>query len=406
MPRSGLMSLKISPNRPRHARTVRIVVFLLAGLLVANLATGHAWAQKDDDKGKGNDDKQDKKEKGGGRDDDEKDDDEKSRENRGRDQDEENDESEDDSPPPAPSIGSGQSGASPQQQPQSPPAAPPAELERALGDSLAATDGFDTLTDSGRAVSDSVRLSETGQPELKAPAEVSLQSAIQLGDRPAIFGVVGIPETPVITVTSTQVLYVVSVTIGVETRGETAKEAAEANAELMNKVIAALKGLGIADDQISTSWYSVNPVYEWRSPPCIEIYPQPPECAPKSEITGYSASNSVTITLDADEDAGKVIDEAVAAGATNVNGAYFFVSAERQEEVRNSLIEEAIANARGRADKAAAAVEMQVTGVKSISLNDVSFPVFYKDFAEGASTPVLPGQQEVSMTVQVTFVMS
>lgn len=200
----------------------------------------------------------------------------------------------------------------------------------------------------------------------------------------------------------------VSVTIGVETRGETAQEAAEANAELMNKVIAALKSLGIADDQISTSWYSVNPVYEWRSPPCIEIYPQPPECAPKSEITGYSASNSVTVTLDADEDVGKVIDEAVAAGATNVNGAYFFVSAERQEEVRSSLIEEAIANARGRADKAAAAVEMQVTGVKSISLNDVSFPVFYKDFAmaEGASTPVLPGQQEVSMTVQVTFVMS
>ncbi|WP_415281294.1 FlgD immunoglobulin-like domain containing protein [Candidatus Nitrososphaera sp. FF02] len=203
----------------------------MASFLVANLATGHAWAQKDDDKS--NDDKQDKKEKGGGRDDDEKDDDEKdddekdddekdddekdddekdddnkSRENRGRDQDEENDESEDDSPPPAPSIGSGQSGASPQQQPQSPPAAPPAELERELGDSLAATDGFDTLTDSGRAVSDSVRLSEAGQPELKAPAEVSLQSAIQLGDRPAIFGVVGIPETPVITVTSAQVLYV------------------------------------------------------------------------------------------------------------------------------------------------------------------------------------------------------
>lgn len=200
----------------------------------------------------------------------------------------------------------------------------------------------------------------------------------------------------------------VSVTIGVETRGETAKEAAEANAELMNKVIAALKGLGIADSQISTSWYSVNPVYEWRSPPCIEIYPQPPECAPKSEITGYSASNSVTVTLDADEDVGKVIDEAVAAGATNVNGAYFFVSAERQEEVRSSLIEEAIANARGRADKAAVAVEMEVTGVKSISLNDVSFPVFYKDFAvaEGASTPVLPGQQEVSMTVQATFIMS
>lgn len=201
----------------------------------------------------------------------------------------------------------------------------------------------------------------------------------------------------------------VSVTIGVETNGKTAEETAAANAELMEKVLAALKGLGIADDQISTNWYSVYPVYEWRSPPCIEIYPQPPECDAKSEITGYTASNSVTVTLDADEDVGKVIDTAVKAGATNVNGAYFFVSTERQEEIRNSLIEQAIDNARSRADKAAAAVDMEITGVKSINLNDVYFPVFYKDFAmesAGASTPILPGQQEISMTVQVTFLMS
>jgi len=201
----------------------------------------------------------------------------------------------------------------------------------------------------------------------------------------------------------------VSVTIGVETRGDTAEEAAAANAELMNKVIAALKDLGIAEDQISTNWYSVWPVYEWKSPPCIEIYPQPPDCAPKSEITGYAASNSITVTMEADEDVGKVIDGAVKAGATNVNGAYFFVSNERQEEIRQDLIADAIDNARSRADKAAAAVDMEITGVKSINLNDVYFPVFYKDFAaeaSGASTPILPGQQEISQTVQVTFVMS
>ena len=201
----------------------------------------------------------------------------------------------------------------------------------------------------------------------------------------------------------------VSVTIGVETRSDTAEEAAAANAKLMEKVLAALKGLGIAEDQISTNWYSVNPVYEWKSPPCIEIYPQPPECQPRSEITGYAASNSVTVTLDADENIGKVIDTAVSAGATNVNGAYFFVSNEKQEQIRSSLIADAIDNARSRADKAADAVDMDMTGVKSINLNDVHFPVFYKDFAaeaSGASTPILPGQQEISQTVQVAFVMS
>jgi uncharacterized protein YggE len=201
----------------------------------------------------------------------------------------------------------------------------------------------------------------------------------------------------------------VSVTIGVDTNGSTAEEAAKQNAELMTKVIAALKALGITDDQISTNWYSVYPTYDYRSPPCIEIYPQPPDCAPKNEITGYRASNSLSVTLDADEDVGKVIDAAVAAGANNVSGASFFVSDERQQEIRDSLIEKAITNARSRADKAADAVDMNITGVKSINLNDVSFPVFYKDFAaeaSGASTPILPGQQQISMTVQVTFFMS
>jgi uncharacterized protein YggE len=153
----------------------------------------------------------------------------------------------------------------------------------------------------------------------------------------------------------------------------------------------------------------VYPTYDWRSPPCIEIYPQPPECDPKNEITGYTAHNSVTLTLNADADIGSVIDGAVAAGATNVNGASFFVSTETQEEIRNGLIKAAIDNARVRANSAAAAVDMEISGVKSINLNDVYFPVFYKDFAleqAGASTPILPGKQEISMTVQVTFFMS
>jgi uncharacterized protein YggE len=203
----------------------------------------------------------------------------------------------------------------------------------------------------------------------------------------------------------------ISVTIGVDTDGETAKEAAAKNAELMEKVLAALRELGISD-QISTSWYNVFPVYEHRSPPCIEIYPQPPECAPKSELTGYRAHNSVTVTLDADENVGEVIDAAVAAGTTNVSGAYFFISEETQQEIRDSLIADAIDNARSRAEKAADAVSMDISGVKSIHLNDVYFPVLYKELAaqvdaSGASTtPILPGEQSISMTVQVVFFMS
>lgn len=203
-----------------------------------------------------------------------------------------------------------------------------------------------------------------------------------------------------------------SVTVGVETNGTTAQEAADKNADLVAKVIAALRGLGIAEADISTSSYSVYPVYGSRpaADVCIMIYPPPPECLPGTEITGYKASSSLTVTLDADGDidAGRVIDTAIEAGAITVQGAYFFLSQERQMEVQEGLISQAIENARQRAVIAASAVGMGVDRVKSISLNDVYFPVFARDasVAQDGGTQILPGQQEVTMTVNVVYIIA
>src|SRR5690606_25279227 len=103
---------------------------------------------------------------------------------------------------------------------------------------------------------------------------------------------------------------------------------------------------------------------------------------------------------------GEVIDAAVESGANTVSGAYYFLSSELQQQVRDELIADAIANARHRADIAAEAVEMEVSGVQSINLNEVYFPVMYREsavFASASPTQILPGQQEVSMSVSVTF---
>jgi uncharacterized protein len=203
-----------------------------------------------------------------------------------------------------------------------------------------------------------------------------------------------------------------TVTVGVETNGITAAEAASANAELIAKVIAALKQLGISEKDISTSSYTVFPVYsvvkDMNSCRVMEGYPIPPECFSDQVITGYKASNSISITLDtnASIDAGKVIDTAINARANTVQGAYFFISTERQEEIRTGLIDDAIENARHRAEAAANAVDMHISGVKSINLNDVFFPIFAKDPALAVDTPILPGQQEVTMTVNIVYLMS
>jgi len=207
-----------------------------------------------------------------------------------------------------------------------------------------------------------------------------------------------------------------SVTAGVETDGNTAQEASSKNADLMAKVVSGLKDLGIGEDQISTSNFIVYPIYDNQksTQPCIMIYPPPPECRPNPVIIGYKASNSVTLTLDVGKiDAGKVIDRLMQSGANNVNGVYFFISTERQQQVRDSLIKDAIANAKHKAEVATGALGMTISGVQSVNLNEVYFPIYSKSFdagmvsAEGggalSATQIIPGQQEINMSVSVVF---
>src|ERR687891_324082 len=218
-----------------------------------------------------------------------------------------------------------------------------------------------------------------------------------------------------------------SVTVGVETNDTTAEEAVSQNANLTAQVITAIRGLGIDENRIETSSYSVLPIYEYIQPPqpCIEIYPPPPGCEIRQEIIGYRATNTVTVTLDVpfsrmmnqpvpDVNAGQVIDAAVTAGANRVEGIVFFISPDRQQEIRDTLIGDAIVNARQRANIAAEALEMTVSGVQSATINPPDFPVFSVDLQEGsaaadtvsAPTQILPGEQEVSTTVSVVFYIS
>lgn len=210
------------------------------------------------------------------------------------------------------------------------------------------------------------------------------------------------------------------ISAGVETNGTTAQQAVASSSNATAAVIAAIKGLGVADNQIGTSSYSLIPVYEplkgtGNTTTCAQVYPPPPECRPTSQnIIGYRAINTVSVTLDVDGQisGGSVIDAAVKAGANNINGVSFFLSQNKQQQVRDSLIQDAIANARHRADTAAGALGVQVSGVNSVVLSDVPFPVIFRSF-ESASvggaavpTPILPGEQEVTMMVNITFTLS
>lgn len=188
-----------------------------------------------------------------------------------------------------------------------------------------------------------------------------------------------------------------SLTVGVETEAETAEEAAASNAETMEAVVAALKQLGIAEEDMATPSYSVTPIY---------VYPKDGEPI----ITGYKVVNMLRVKTDKLDAAGKLIDAAVKAGANRVYGLYFYVSQEKAKQLRAELIGEAVKDAKSKAEELLEPLGLQIIRAKSASIiewREPPVPLVYpgKVGMEATATPVMPGEQQVSLEVQITFVI-
>jgi uncharacterized protein YggE len=197
--------------------------------------------------------------------------------------------------------------------------------------------------------------------------------------------------------------------IGVETQAKTIAEAASMNSDIMNKVVSALNALGVDKDKISTNYYSIYPVYEQKQREdiaCIQIYPPPPECIAQV-LVGYKVVNSLTITVNADADIGRIIDSSIAAGANQFYGVSFYVSQEMQNSIVNELIEQAAIDAKNKAERALTPLGEKVGNVKSISIGYSPIPIYSRVLspAEQSSTPIFPEQQQVSVYVYVTFLI-
>ena len=192
----------------------------------------------------------------------------------------------------------------------------------------------------------------------------------------------------------------VSLSIGVTSSNSSARDAVDENSAKMNEIIRVLNVNGINNDEISTSYYSLQPLYS-QSKVCIEIYPPPEDC---NVIIGYRVSNTLTITTDAEKNVGELIDLVVEAGATNIHGVNFFVSKTLLDDLKDRLIEEAVSNAKKRAELALKPLNMSIAGVKSIVVDGINIPVVYESTLR--ATPILPSEQNIRVDVNITFYIS
>ncbi|HEY9895737.1 MAG TPA: SIMPL domain-containing protein [Candidatus Sericytochromatia bacterium] len=190
---------------------------------------------------------------------------------------------------------------------------------------------------------------------------------------------------------------ITQVRLGVEAQGKTANEVQQEVARRSNAVVNLLKARQV--DKLETTGINLNPSYQYDNG--------------KQTLTGYSASNIVSFRI-ATEKAGTLLDEAVKAGASRIDGVSFIATDEAIAATQKNALREATQDAQAQADAVFSALNLTKGQIVSVQVNGASAPPPrpLEDFqamrasaAPKAPSPVIGGEQEVqaSVTLQISY---
>ena len=177
---------------------------------------------------------------------------------------------------------------------------------------------------------------------------------------------------------------------GTTTDAKTAREAADANNVTMNKLLSALKAANIDPKDVQTSRLPLQPQYAPNHNP--------------PTVTGYRASNQVSVRLHDITKIASTIDALVSAGATDIGGINFTVS--NASKLLDDARMQALADAHRKAEIYAKAAGVALGTPLSISEDGIApIPIFRAKMAAApmAATPVAPGQETLSVTVHASW---
>ena len=181
-----------------------------------------------------------------------------------------------------------------------------------------------------------------------------------------------------------------TVWIGVQTEASSASDAVRENAEKMRIVISALKATGVTDDQIETAYYNLYPNYDWE----------------RNMIVGYTVTNQLKVKIFYLSDLGTIIDIATSSGANQIHGVYFSISEDQINELKSQALQKAVLHAQSKATVIAEALGVTISSVIHASENTFFYEPYRNDLrygGEALSTPIIPGDVEVTVSVQIIF---
>jgi uncharacterized protein len=182
------------------------------------------------------------------------------------------------------------------------------------------------------------------------------------------------------------------VRVGVVSQAAAARAALDANNEAMRAVMAELQEQGIAERDMQTSQFSVQPRYR---------HDQTGEAPPR--IDGYEVSNQLAVTVRDLEALGPVLDQAVSVGSNQILGVEFALAdpEPRRDEARRLALEDAVRKANVYTE--AAGVELgAIRAMTEQARFDPPQPYQRMEMAQSA-VPIAEGEQVVAVEVTVTW---
>lgn len=188
-----------------------------------------------------------------------------------------------------------------------------------------------------------------------------------------------------------------------------------------NAILDYLKSQGVADADVKTTDYSINPHYDYQNSVCAQpliyggssssdVAVSSAYCPPgRSVITGYDVSQTVSVKVRDMEKAGAILSGVGSKGATNVSGLSLTVS--NEDALLIQARGKAIDDAKHKADELAKQLGVSLVRIVGYSEGGNGGPIYYAkamDMAAGTSasapTPqIATGQNKLTSNVTIVY---
>lgn len=184
------------------------------------------------------------------------------------------------------------------------------------------------------------------------------------------------------------------ISLTVLSNAKTVTAAQQDNTDKMNKVTQAIKDLGVAEADLQTVSYNINPTYQYISG--------------KSVIIGYEVSQTLQVKIRDLTKVGQILEKGATLGA-NQAGALSFTF-DDPEKLNAEARQKAIVNAKQKAQDLAQSLGVKLGKVTSFSESVYGGPqpMYYGSTAYGiggggATPDVQTGQNEIDISVSLVY---